>query len=72
MTLVTAAPARHIAASTRTADSPAAPAASMGAASPGEGGKEAPDVEALAQEIFAEVCRMFEIVKERNGDPWLS
>ncbi|HUH02720.1 MAG TPA: hypothetical protein VML75_12060 [Kofleriaceae bacterium] len=73
MTLVTAAPARHIAASTRSADS--SPAASMNATSPSQGSdgaKESPDVEALAQEIFAEVCRMFEIVKERNGDPWLS
>lgn len=72
MTLVTAAPARHIAASARTADSPAAPLNSSSPSQGSDGAKESPDVEALAQEIFAEVCRMFEIVKERNGDPWLS
>jgi hypothetical protein len=71
MTLVTAAPARLVAASPKSASS--------GASSPSPGatgGSESHDaeptanVEQIARDVYAEICRMIEFARNRNGDTW--
>ncbi len=67
MTLINAAPARHVSASPRGEASGSASAARQGSAAQ----PEAPDVDALAEEVYAALQRRFSIERERNGDPWL-
>ena len=70
MTLVASVPEHHIAAAPRTASaSPAAAPASPGGAH-NDGAAATPDVEAMAMEVYAEICRLMEISRERNGEPW--
>lgn len=70
MTLVTSAPARQVAASRRDASgSTQAPDISAGGES--QASQPAPDVEELAEKVYAEVCRLIDTAKQRNGDPWL-
>jgi hypothetical protein len=70
LTLVTAAPASHIAASTRSAPSAAPPAPSTG---PATNQSNVPhiDVEKLANEIYRDILVMMDIARARNGDPFL-
>ncbi len=71
MTLVTSAPARHVAASPKTANSGASQARPAdGHDEQGEGKHEDPDVGRLAKKVFDEVERMLAIARERSGDPW--
>jgi hypothetical protein len=71
MTLVTAAPARLVAASPKSASS----GASAQAPNP-SGGSEShdaeltPNVEQMARDVYAEICRMIEFTRNRNGDTW--
>jgi hypothetical protein len=69
LTLVTAAPAQQIAASTRSATGHAphtpAPAAAAGAES------LQVDVEKLANDVYREVLDLMEIARARNGEPYL-
>ena len=70
MTLVASTPAHHIAAAAKTASaSPAAAPASPGGAENDEAAAT-PDVEAMAMEVYAEICRLMEVSRERNGEPW--
>ncbi|WP_428268825.1 hypothetical protein [Haliangium sp.] len=72
MTLVTAAPARLVAASPKSASSGTPSARSPEAT----GGSESHDaeptanVEQLAREVYAEICRLIDVARERNGDIW--
>jgi hypothetical protein len=70
MTLVTAAPARHIAASPKSASAPASAPASPGGSEQSAGAEPSADVRRLAEDVYAEICRLIEIAKERNGEPW--
>ena len=45
------------------------PASTAGAQ--GEGGSPAPDIGALALEVYAEVLRLIDVARERNGEPYL-
>ena len=73
MTLVNAAPARHVAASSESAAS-SAPSGGGGGSGGGEGaGNQGEDeVESLAEEVYEEVLRMLQIAGARIGDPWRS
>lgn len=69
MTLVNAAPAHHVAASPKTANaSTRAPEAAGGSES--HSSEPTPDVEQLAREVYAEICHLIEIARQRNGDTW--
>lgn len=70
MTLIASAPSHQVAASPKSASSSpaAAPAAPGGVEN--EGAQATPDVEALALEVYSEICRLMEISRERNGEPW--
>lgn len=70
LTLVTAAPAAQIAASTRSAPS-AAPA--QAGSSSGAQAANAPkiDVEKLANELYRDILVLMDIARSRNGDPYL-
>ncbi|HEY5951034.1 MAG TPA: hypothetical protein VIV40_36330, partial [Kofleriaceae bacterium] len=69
LTLVNAAPAPQIAASTRTSSGHApvtpAPAAAAGAE------KQSVDIEKLANDVYREVVELMEIARARNGEPYL-
>jgi len=71
LTLVSAAPAAHVAASSRTAPAaaPAAPAVTQAAAAGGKA--EAVDVEKLANDVYREILLMMDVARARNGDPYL-
>jgi hypothetical protein len=71
LTLVNAAPASHIAASTRSAPS-AAPPAPGGGASAGQS-NNAPqlDIEKLANDIYRQILIMMDAARARNGEPYL-
>lgn len=70
MTLVATAPAHEIAASPKSASaSPASTPEARGGVE-NEGAQAAPDVEAMALEVYAEIVRLMEISRERNGEPW--
>lgn len=69
MTLVTAAPARHVAASPKTASASSQPPQAQGGSETGANEPTA-DVEQLAREVYAEICRFIEVARERNGDTW--
>jgi len=74
LTLVTAAPASHVAAATIAPPSPAptAPSASASSGQPGAGGN-APqiDVEKLAHDVYRDILLQMEIARARNGDSFL-
>jgi len=69
LTLVTAAPAPQVAASTRVAGGAppvaVAPAAAVGAE------KQAIDIEKLANDVYREVLVLMDIARARNGEPYL-
>ncbi|WP_045119106.1 hypothetical protein [Haliangium ochraceum] len=73
MTLVTAAPVRQVAASPRSTSSGAAASSGSPAASDGSESQDAEptaNVEQLAREVYAEICRMIAVARDRNGDTW--
>jgi hypothetical protein len=72
LTLVTAAPSSHVAASTRAAPSavPASPG-SNSQALPAEAGVGNIDVEKIANEIYRHILTMMDIARARNGEPYL-
>jgi hypothetical protein len=69
LTLVTAAPASHVAASTRSAPSAAPPGPSSAKAQ----GSNTPhiDVEKLANEVYRSILVLMDVARARNGDPYL-
>jgi hypothetical protein len=69
LTLVTAAPASHIAASTRSAPS-AAPPAPSGASGQTAGAQQI-DVDKLANDIYRQILVMMDAARARNGEPYL-
>jgi hypothetical protein len=69
LTLVTAAPASHVAASTRSAPS-AAPPAPGGATSQAAKPQQI-DVEKLANDVYREILVLMDVARARNGDPYL-
>jgi hypothetical protein len=72
LTLIASAPSRQVAASTR--DAGGGPAPAMASAPPGEGGAaqgEAPNIEKIAADVYAEILKLIDIARERSGDPWL-
>jgi hypothetical protein len=73
LTLVTAAPATHIAASTRSMPSagPAAPSASAATERAGAQSASSIDIEATAQEIYRYILTMMDVARARNGEPHL-
>ncbi|GAB4513381.1 MAG: hypothetical protein Tsb0020_31630 [Haliangiales bacterium] len=70
MTLVATAPSHHIAASPKSAasgsTSTAAPSASGGSES--QDIEPTANVEQIAREVYAEICRLIDFARERNGD----
>lgn len=71
MTLVTAAPARLVAASPKSASSGASsrpPDANSGSES--HDAEPTANVEQMAREVYAEICRMIEMARSRNGNTW--
>lgn len=70
LTLVTAAPAQQIAASSKSHASSSAAAAHASHADAGGGGKEV-DVDKLAEDIYREVLAMMDVARARNGEPYL-
>jgi hypothetical protein len=73
LTLVTAAPATHIAASSRSQPGagPIAPAATDATEKAGAGGANNIDVESVAQEIYRHILVMMDAARARNGEPYL-
>lgn len=69
LTLVTAAPASHVAASTRAAPS-AAPPAPSGASGQTAGAQQI-DVDKLANDIYRQILVMMDAARARNGEPYL-
>ena len=69
LTLVTAAPASHIAASTRSAPSAASPSPS--AAGAGQPVAAQIDVDKLANDVYREILVMMDVARARNGEPYL-
>ncbi|HET7502467.1 MAG TPA: hypothetical protein VFK02_15715 [Kofleriaceae bacterium] len=71
LTLVTAAPASHIAASSRTAPS-ASPPAPTGPSGAGQS-PNAPqiDIDKLANDIYRQILVMMDAARARNGEPYL-
>jgi hypothetical protein len=72
LTLVTAAPASHIAASSRTA--PSANPITAGAnsqASSAQAGAADIDVEKIANDIYRHILVMMDVARARNGEPYL-
>jgi hypothetical protein len=71
MTLVASAPARLVAASPKSASGSSA-SARPSSASGGESHDAEPtaNVEEIAREVYAEICRMIEFARNRNGDTW--
>lgn len=76
LTLVTAAPASHIAASTRGTPAGGAPVAPGAGSAPdkanaGGGGAANIDVETLANEIYRHILTLMDAARARNGEPYL-
>jgi hypothetical protein len=73
LTLVTAAPSAHIAASSRAAQGSASlsPSPSAAPEKSGAAGPNAIDVEATAQEIYRYIIAMMDAARARNGEPYL-
>jgi hypothetical protein len=72
MTLVTSAPARMVAASPKSASGSSASSQPSNASGGGESHDAEPteNVEQIAREVYAEICRMIEMARSRNGDTW--
>lgn len=72
LTLVNAAPAAHIAASSKVPHAAAAgtPASAAAGASPDKG-KDAVDVDQLATDLYQQILAMMDIARSRNGEPYL-
>ena len=71
MTLVSAAPTKHVSPSLRNASAPPAQSQQGGAGTGTQyDAPPAPDIEELAQEVYETVMRMIDLARERNGDPW--
>jgi len=70
LTLVTAAPASHVAASTRAAPSasPPAPGSAKGASQPAA---SQIDVDKLANDIYRQILILMDAARARNGEPYL-
>ena len=72
LTLIASTPSTQVAASTR--DAGGGPAPAMANAPPGQGGSEqgeAPNIEKIAADVYAEILKLIDIARERSGDPWL-
>jgi hypothetical protein len=69
LTLVTAAPASHIAASTRSAPSSAPPGPSSAKAQ--QSNTPQIDVEKLANEVYRSILVLMDVARARNGDSYL-
>jgi hypothetical protein len=71
LTLVSAAPASHIAASTRSAPSaaPPTPTSASGAGASGAGPQI--DVDKLANDVYRQILVMMDAARARNGEPYL-
>jgi hypothetical protein len=70
LTLIATAPASSVAAATRgSSPTPAAPAEGAAAGGAAQDNKLKPDIEQLAQDVYAEVVKMFEMMRARNGEP---
>ena len=69
LTLVTAAPATHVAASTRTVPS-AAPLAPAIASVPLREGAPI-DIDKIANEVYRQILVMMDVARARNGEPYL-
>jgi hypothetical protein len=69
LTLVTAAPASHIAASTRSAPSASPPGPSSAKAQ--SSNTPQIDVEKLANEVYRSILVLMDVARARNGDPYL-
>jgi len=69
LTLVNAAPASHVAASTIAQPSAVAPGPTDATSSPGAAPKV--DVEKLAHELYQDIMVLMDVARERNGDPYL-
>jgi hypothetical protein len=70
MTLVTAAPAAQIAASTRGVPSASAPAAPS-AGHAGQGGEQKVDIEKVANDVYRAILALMDATRARNGEPYL-
>ena len=72
MTLVAAAPPAQVATASKTANSAItqAPAAAATVGADGQEAASSADIEQMAQEVYAEICRLIQIARERNGDTW--
>jgi hypothetical protein len=70
LTLVTAAPAAQVAASSRVAGEQAPVAPTPAAAADG-GGKESFDIDKLANDVYREVLVLMDLARARNGEPYL-
>jgi hypothetical protein len=72
LTLVTAAPSSHVAASTRTAPSAAPATAGVNnQASPGEAGAAYIDIEKVANDVYRHILNLMDVARARNGEPYL-
>ena len=70
LTLVTAAPAAHVAASTRTASTGGTSLAPASATSDAKG-EQSIDVEKLANEVYRQILVLMDVSRARNGEPYL-
>jgi hypothetical protein len=70
LTLVTAAPASHIAASTRSAPSATPPAPGTASAAQSSNSQQI-DIEKLSNEIYRNILVLMDVARARNGDPYL-
>ncbi|MBA3465231.1 MAG: hypothetical protein H0T46_35195, partial [Deltaproteobacteria bacterium] len=73
LTLVTAAPASHIAASSRASSHAAAPApaAAASAGPKGAGAGADVDVDKIADDVYRQILVMMDLARSRNGEPYL-
>jgi len=67
MTLVTAAPSSHVAASSRTASTPSAAAAAPGSSHGDDEAKSPIDIETTANEVYRQILTMMDVARARNG-----
>ncbi|HEU4726299.1 MAG TPA: hypothetical protein VFT22_00350 [Kofleriaceae bacterium] len=71
LTLVSAAPASHIAASSRSAPSAAPPAPSGGSAAGQSPNAPHLDIDKLANDVYRQILAMMDAARARNGEPYL-
>jgi hypothetical protein len=70
LTLVTAAPSSHVAASARSAFAPSLAPVINGAAAQTNNAPQI-DIEKLANEVYRQILVMIDAARARNGEPWL-